>query len=63
MLTTLNPLAAFAMLPPGQTDCMGRPVLNLHQLALPGVVEHDSALMVAPLACWFEIPPSLEPTT
>ncbi|CAN8102718.1 unnamed protein product [Discula destructiva] len=42
--TTLNPLAAFGMRRPGQTDSMGRPVLNFDQLALPGAIEHDISL-------------------
>lgn len=39
-----NPLAALGMRRPGQTDSMGRPVLDLDQLARPGVVEHDISL-------------------
>lgn len=39
-----NPFAAFGMRRPGQTDSVGRPVLNLDQFALPGVVEHDVSL-------------------
>lgn len=29
---------------PGQTDAMGRPVLDLDELARPGVIEHDISL-------------------
>jgi hypothetical protein len=29
---------------PGQTDSMGKGCLNLDQLALPGVIEHDISL-------------------
>lgn len=39
-----NPFAAFGMRRPGQIDPMGRPVLNLDQFALPGVIEHDVSL-------------------
>lgn len=39
-----NPFAAFGMRRPGQTDSMGRPVLDLDQFALPGVIEHDISL-------------------
>lgn len=42
--TKLNPLARLGMRRPGQTDAMGRPVLDLDQLALPGAVEHDISL-------------------
>lgn len=40
----LNPIAFLGMRRPGQTDSMGRPVIDLDQLALPGVVEHDISL-------------------
>ncbi|CAM1511038.1 Fc.00g085510.m01.CDS01 [Cosmosporella sp. VM-42] len=36
--------AAFGMRKPGQKDSVGHKVLNLDQLALPGVVEHDISL-------------------
>ena len=36
--------SAFAMRRPGQTDAAGRRSLDLDQLALPGVVEHDISL-------------------
>lgn len=39
-----NPLAALGMRRPGQIDSMGRPVLDLDELARPGVVEHDISL-------------------
>jgi len=37
-------LAAFGMRRPGQNDAAGKKVLDLDQLALPGVVEHDVSL-------------------
>lgn len=43
-LSWANPFAAFGMRRPGQTDSMGRPVLDLDQLALPGAIEHDISL-------------------
>lgn len=39
-----NPLAALGMRRPGQIDSMGRPVLDLDELARPRVVEHDISL-------------------
>lgn len=44
LFTRLNPLAAFGMRRPDQVDSTGRPVLDLNQLALPGVIEHDISL-------------------
>lgn len=44
LLAKLNPLTALGMRRPGQTDAMRRPVLDLDQLALPGVIEHDISL-------------------
>lgn len=37
-------LSIFGMRTPGQRDAQGRPVLNLDQVSLPGVVEHDISL-------------------
>lgn len=39
-----NPFARLGMRRPGQTDAVGRRVLDLDQLALPGVIEHDVSL-------------------
>ncbi|KAJ4310563.1 hypothetical protein N0V94_008381 [Neodidymelliopsis sp. IMI 364377] len=37
-------MSRFGARRPGQTDSVGRPVLDLDQLALPGAVEHDISL-------------------
>jgi hypothetical protein len=36
--------SSLGMREPGQTDSMGKGCLNLDQLALPGVIEHDISL-------------------
>lgn len=36
--------SAFAIRTPGQKDSSGRPCLNLDQLSIPGVIEHDISL-------------------
>lgn len=44
LLISLNPLTRFGLREPGQTDSMGRRVLDLDQFAAPGVLEHDVSL-------------------
>ncbi|KAK9774995.1 putative Chloroperoxidase [Seiridium cardinale] len=36
--------SAFGVRSPGQKDSMGKPCLNLDQLSIPGVIEHDISL-------------------